>query len=238
MLWFLARNRKVNIFLIVAGIFFSTWGFLILRLSQQPEKFAQYWSKPVGDSGGLVYVAMGDSAAQGIGASSPQKAYVSLLANSIAEKSGRNVQIINISQSGATINDVINDQLPMLKNLQFDVLTLDIGGNDLRKYNPTEFESSITKLTAQLPKNTVIADTPYFMHGIWERQAVEASTVLRQQARLNGLSIAPLHMTMQNKGWPSMFYMYAPDWFHPNNRGYEVWHDAFWKTIEPTIKHK
>lgn len=232
----LVQNHKLNVFLILVVLFISIYGYFLIRLSDQPEQFAQYWSRPVGNSGGLVYVAMGDSAAQGIGASSPQKGYVSLLADSIAKKSGRNVQVINISSSGAKIDDVVADQLPKLKDLRPDIITLDVGGNDLRDYDPAKFNASITKLTAQLPKETFIADTPYFMHGIWERQAIGASAALTRQAELNGLNIAPLHMTMASKGWPAMFYMYAPDWFHPNDKGYEVWHDAFWKVIEPRIK--
>jgi len=226
---------KLKIIIIFIVIFFSSWLYLLFRLSQQPQKYAQYWSRPIGQSGQLVFVAMGDSAAQGIGASSPQKSYVSLLAQSIKKKTGKEVQIINISQSGATIDDVIKNQLPVLDKLNPDVITLDIGGNDLREYDKKEFTISITKLTSQLPKQTIIADTPYFMHGIWERQAVEASRVLIQQAKFNGLTIAPLHMSMKNKGWPSMFYLYAHDWFHPNDKGYEVWHDAFWKVIEPEL---
>lgn len=231
----IANNTRLKIIVIFILTFVCVWLYFLARLSQQPDKFAKYWSRPVGQSGGLVYVAMGDSAAQGIGASSPQKGYVSLLAKSIKAKTGKEVQVINISKSGATIEDVIKNQMPLLAKLKPDIITLDIGGNDLRKYSSMEFNVSITELTAQLPKKTFIADTPYFMHGVWERQAVEASRVLTQQAQLNGITVAPLHMTMKSKGWPSMLYMYAPDLFHPNNKGYEVWHDAFWKVIEPSI---
>ncbi len=212
-----------------------TWIYFIIQLSKQPTDNAKYWSKPIGASGGLVYVAMGDSAAQGIGASSPQKGYVSLLARSIQNKSGKNVQIINISESGATIDDVIKNQVPLLKNLKPDIITLDVGGNDLKNYSYSNFEASITNLVAQLPNITVIADTPYFMHGKWERQAMEASAVLTRQAQSNGLTVAPLHMSMQSKGWLSMFYMYSADWFHPNDKGHEVWHDALWEVIEPRL---
>lgn len=29
-----------------------------------------------------------------------------------------------------------------------------------------------------------------------------------------------------------MFTDFAPDWFHPNNRGYRLWARAFWEAIE------
>ncbi len=231
----MAPHFVLQILMVFVAVSLSAWAYLLIRLSRQPTKFAQYWGKPVGQSGGLLYVAMGDSAAQGIGATSPQKGYVSLLARSIQQKSGKSVQIVNLSKTGATIDDVISDQLPLLRFLKPDIITLGIGGNDLRSYRAADFDASITKLISQLPKNTFIADTPYFMHGKWEQQALEASRVLTRQARLHGLTVAPLHKTMQDKGWQSMFYMYAADWFHPNNKGHKVWHNAFWKVIKPQL---
>ncbi|MBW3639915.1 MAG: hypothetical protein KY451_08715, partial [Actinobacteria bacterium] len=78
------------------------------------DAYASAWKQPRGEPGGLVYVALGDSAAQGIGASSLQRGYISLVADRLAGSTGRPVQVINLSSSGARIRDVIEEQLPEL----------------------------------------------------------------------------------------------------------------------------
>jgi lysophospholipase L1-like esterase len=33
-----------------------------------------------------------------------------------------------------------------------------------------------------------------------------------------------------------MFTLYAADWFHPNDRGYQVWADAFWLELQQLVR--
>ena len=58
----------------------------------------------MGTTGVLRYVAIGDSAAQGIGASRPDRSYVGVLADDIHAATGRSVRVINLSISGATVD--------------------------------------------------------------------------------------------------------------------------------------
>ena len=53
---------------------------LLLRLRGDVSAYAKYWkSRP--SEGSFTYVALGDSAAQGLGASRPELGYVGLLAD-------------------------------------------------------------------------------------------------------------------------------------------------------------
>ncbi len=50
-------------------------------------------------------------------------------------------------------------------------------------------------------------------------------------AAARGLPVAPLHEALRREGWAAMASEFAADWFHPNDRGYRVWADAFWTTM-------
>lgn len=54
-------------------------------------------------------MALGDSAAQGVGVDDPADGYVSLVGRHLAEITGRNVRIVNLSVSGATVKTLLTD---------------------------------------------------------------------------------------------------------------------------------
>ena len=143
------------------------------------------------------------------------------------------MQVINLSQSGAVLGDVLDTQLPALAALgrSPDLLTVAIGGNDLRAYDRTAFQAQAASLTAALPAGAYVADAPYFMHGRWEEQAQQAADVLGRQTRGHDLHPVALHATQRAEGWQAMLTEFAADWFHPNDRGHRVWADAFWAQI-------
>ncbi len=209
----------------------AVWAVKCVRVGRSVDRYARYWAAPQGEPGGLLYVALGDSAAQGVGASSPERGYVGLLADRMRARTGMPVQIVNLSQSGATLHDLIRDQLPLLAKLRPDVVTVDIGGNDVLRYHPRRFGDDVCLLTGGLPQGAAVADVPYFMHGRWERRAADATAVLAGCVRANNLRSVPLHDAEQSRGWKAMLTDYAADWFHPNDRGHRVWADAFWSEL-------
>lgn len=111
----------------------------------------------------LRYVALGDSAAQAVGASSPEAGYVAAVAQHLAGLTGRDVALFNLSVSGAKATDVLGDQLPRLADLGFtpDVLTLGIGGNDIvdRRISVQAFLDTMTEVLAKLPPGSFVADS-------------------------------------------------------------------------------
>jgi acyl-CoA thioesterase-1 len=190
---------------LVGSALLGLWAAKAVRVGRSVFRYADYWAVPRGEAGGLLYVALGDSAAQGVGASRPERGYIGLLAQRMRDQSGRPVQVVNLSRSGARLADLVRDQLPKLAELSPDVVTVDIGGNDVVVYNAERFSALVCILTAALPAGAFVADVPYFMHGRWERRATEAGRVLTD---------------------------FAADWFHPNDRGHRIWADAFWDRME------
>lgn len=229
------RHPIVVVLIAVVLVLAAVWAVKLAQVARSVGANAAYWAEPRGEAGGLLYVALGDSAAQGIGASSPDRGYVALLADRLRQSTGRPVQVVNLSESGARIRDVLDLQLPALEALDRtpDVVTVAIGGNDVRAYDRATFAVEARRLTAALPPGTYVADAPYFMHGRWERDAAQAARLLRQAAAAHDLRPVALHDALKDQGWRAMLTQFSADWFHPNDRGHRVWAEAFWRAIAP-----
>jgi len=208
------------------------WSVNLVAEYRGVSRAHDYWSSPHGRAGGLLYVALGDSTAQGVGASTPDRGYVGLLADHLRIQTGGSVRVINLSVSGARIQDVVDTQVPVLRLLHPDVVTVAVGGNDVRSYRAAAFSRQVDELTSALPPGTFIADVPWFMHGRWERQAAQGAAVVGRSALERGLTVVPLHEAQRRQGWTTMFTDFAPDWFHPNDRGYRVWAETFWSAMK------
>lgn len=187
---------------------------------------------PRGDTGGLVYVALGDSAAQGVGATAPENGYVGQLAAQLREATGQPVLVVNLSVSGAKVADVVDQQLPQLADWDADLVTVAIGGNDVIGYERERFAGDVDRLVAGLPQGTFVADVPYFMHGRWEADSAQAASIIRVAAQDAGMVVVPLNDELRGEGWHAMLTQTAADAFHPNDRGHTVWAAAFWSTIQ------
>lgn len=207
-------------------------GLALYRLRGNVKTYANYW-KNLNAGGEFVYVALGDSAAQGIGASSPDNGYVGLLAKDIANKTGKSVKVVNISVSGAKIQDVIGKQLPELAKYKPDLITVGIGSNNIRKFNEAAFKKQYDELASKLPKGAYVANIPYF-GGLYKNntEAITASKIITNAAQANGLVLVDLQSETKNN---QSILNYAADYFHPNNRAYKIWRDAFWQQIEPNL---
>ena len=72
------------------------------------------WARRAQQPGELLYVAIGDSAAQGVGARDLDASYVGLLAARCSGRPGRTVRVVNLSRYGARLADALDRQLPEL----------------------------------------------------------------------------------------------------------------------------
>lgn len=227
----LSRHRVLSAVLALVLALLGVWGVRLWQLRQQVDRYRDYWSVPRGEPGGILYVALGDSVAQGIGASEPERGYVGLLAERLRIATGRPVQIVNLSRTGAHVRDVVEDQIPRLAGMSPDVVTVGVGANDIRDYDEARFRADIDALVAGVPPNTVVGDVPWFMHGGTGRKSGEAADYVAQVAGARELPVARLHRAMVGGGWTSMLTDFAADWFHPRDRGHRVWADAFWDAM-------
>lgn len=207
------------------------WGVRLWQLQNQVDRYRRFWAPPRGETGGILYVALGDSTAQGIGASGPERGYVGIIAQRIRAGTGRPVQILNLSRTGARVHDVVVEQLPRLAALAPHVVTVAVGANDIRAYEGARFRAEVDALVAGLPANAVVGDVPWFMHGVMGRTSDSAAAYVARAVRTRGLPLAGLYRATRQRGWTGMLTDFAADWFHPRDRGYRLWTDAFWQAM-------
>lgn len=208
--------------------------FCLLQLRASLRSYAAYWQDRKEIPGEITYIALGDSAAQGIGASQPENGYVGLIAERIKKETGKSVRVINLSVSGARLQDVIDDQLPVLAQYKPDIVTIEAGANDVAtSYDQGRFKREFETLAAQLPEGTIVGNMPYFGGRISRNaQAIDANKIIDRVADRHGLVVADLQtITRERDG----LLVYACDFFHPSNRGYQNWADAFWMELKPRL---
>ncbi|HEY0258967.1 MAG TPA: SGNH/GDSL hydrolase family protein [Lacisediminihabitans sp.] len=206
------------------------------RLAETLHLNAKWWHNERDKPGELLYVAVGDSAAQGVGASKPGRSYVGLIAEHLRKRTGRTVRVVNLSVSGARIREALALQLPALRRLIPDVLTVAIGANDIASFDKHRFERELEELYSALPPGAVVADVPSFYVGVAERNAVVAGSIVRRLATKYGFPVAPLHATTRRQGVARYaLNQAAADFFHPNDRGYRVWASAFLPVLDDLL---
>jgi acyl-CoA thioesterase I len=201
------------------------------RLAEAIPVHSKFWRERKSETGELLYVAIGDSAAQGIGASRPAHGYVGVL----AKRLGGRWRVVNLGISGATVRIAIDAELPVLRKLQPDLVTVSIGANDIASFDEQRFERDIRELFEALPPHAIVADVPsfYFLPG--EKRALVANRIIRDAAAERGLVVAPLHSRTKRQGLWGVSTQFAGDLFHPNDRGYRIWASAFEAAVDARI---
>lgn len=220
-------------------------GIALVRADRAP--FAAYWQRRnewALAGAGPLWVALGDSAAQGLGAAHPQEGYVGQAHAHLVHRTGQPWRVLNLSCSGATIPDVLAEQLPQLAALPAApaLVTCGIGVNDLFRTPLPKVRAQLRTLIEALPDNAVMLDIP-LPRGRWRigRLAVplvaRANSAIYAGARARRIPVASVsnHFTAP---WDGKF---GPDDFHPNDIGYRDWCRALvqavpglsWPTLRP-----
>jgi len=174
---------------------------------------------------GQLWVALGDSTAQGIGASTPDRGYVGQLLGRLREGESAAWRVVNLSVTGARIADVVREQLPRLDDLgEADLVTCAAGANDLFRFGFPRARQALHELIGGLPPAAVMATCP---QGLWPRRTLGLNRTIRAEAPAAGLRIADV---WAHTG-PPWSGKYAGDGFHPNETGYADWCAAFAEAI-------
>jgi len=85
----------------------------------------------------VKYLALGDSYTIGTGASDESHSYPSIISRRLFEATGREVDLTNPAVNGYTTDDLIRHELPFVKRLKPDLVSILIGVNDLVQGRPT-----------------------------------------------------------------------------------------------------
>jgi acyl-CoA thioesterase-1 len=189
--------------------------------------FASHWqvhNHRILTETGPLWVVLGDSTAQGLGAPSPEGGYVGQVLAELRQRTGRRWRVLNLSTSGALIRDVLHDQLPRLPAAP-DLVTCGIGVNDILYTTPSRLFDDLRALVGALPEETVVLDLPLpaGLWGIISRVSVpyvrRINRTLHEAARARGLPVAEVSAHFLPP-WTGKF---ASDSFHPSQAGYRDW---------------
>lgn len=226
---------KIKVPLIVAagiiGVLALVVAVRIQLLRHSVGVYRDFWNKQNAEAapeGALTYIALGDSTAQAIGASTPLRGYVGLVAAQYKNDTRHPVRIINLSVSGAKIRDVINVQLPqLLKYPDPSLITIEAGANDIPSFNAGTFTKDFSDLLNTLPDGTRVSNVPSFrgtIKGGLNATVIEANKIVAGLLPQHpNLVPVDLYKETSNQG----FNNGAADTFHPNNSGYKNWARAF-----------
>jgi acyl-CoA thioesterase I len=191
----------------------------VRAVQAQVAPFARAWAaaneEALGRPGPL-WVALGDSMTQGIGAPDLASSWVGQLSGRLAA-AGHPYRLLNLSRTGARIHHVTDEQLPRLAELAVtpELVTVLIGANDmLRRSKREAAPGAFAALLEQLPPPpvvTVVATLPP------PRAAANAINQLIERAGAAG-RIRVAELRRQSIG--AIRGTLAEDHFHPNEIGY------------------
>jgi lysophospholipase L1-like esterase len=176
-----------------------------------------------------AWYVLGDSTAQGIGASAPDRGWVGQLAEWLDGDGSAigltDLALVNLSVSGARVADLHRDQLPAYRSLLDGygppaLTTVAIGANDaMRTANAITLRARLASVCKVLPPGSVVACLP---EGI-SMVARVVNAGVRSAAAHHDLRVAdinpPNRMAVRGR--------VAPDRFHPNDVGYADWAAGF-----------
>ena len=248
---YLTRTQAAEVSGLRAGPF-GRWADGVTAMREDCAAFARHWQAhnnqvldslvSRGGSGGLspsgpaepLWVVLGDSTAQGLGAHSPDGGYVGQVLAELRRQTGLPWRVLNLSVSGSLTRDVLGAQLPLVP-AHADLVTCGIGVNDILYTNPAKLFADLRTLIAALPDQTVLLDLP-LPAGCWGflgRASVPYVTrinrTIHQAAAARGLPVAEVSAHFLPP-WSGKF---ASDCFHPSQDGYRDWARALLATVPP-----
>jgi hypothetical protein len=139
---------------------------------------------------GPLWVVLGDSASQGIGATRRDTGYVGVVHERLRHREAW--RVINLSRAGAGVADVLSRQLPELIDLTRDqsaaLVSCIVGAEDIARRVPG-IDVSLRQLLAALPSGTVVAT---FARGARGGPAAALDAITREEAARHRLRVAEL----------------------------------------------
>ena len=195
----------------------------------------------------LLYAALGDSTAVGVGTASGG-GYPERLAARLRPSFPR-LTLLNLGESGATTSDMIADQVPRAVRARPALATIGIGINDVGLQMPDAAFAvnleEIVVLLRQAGTPLVICNIPDLAlspaiarlvpRSIYEKRIELFNEHIAASAARHGLTLIDLY------GWsrevlPQRADLFSPDGFHPSASGYDVWAERMLSPVAALLR--
>lgn len=214
------------------------WCTGVAAIQAQARTYADYWREHNAralDTDGPLWVVLGDSTAQGMGASTPLQGYVGHAHAELRRQTGRPWRVVNLSRAGAVAQHVLTKQLPCLEELPTpSLVTCGIGSNDILVTPPGWLHDTMRSLISALPENAVMLDLPlpnkfWVVGGALTPYTSGVNQTIYTSAKARGMRVAYLSRHFIPP-WAGKF---STDRFHPSDRGYRDQARAVLEAILP-----
>jgi len=196
-------------------------------------------------TGPIVYVALGDSTGSGVGARNG--GYVLRLFNRLVELRPGS-KLTNLCVSGATTEDLVRSQLQRGVEINPDLVTIGIGINDIghgltidqfaRNYEEIlstgQQKTHARILVTNIPDISSAPRIPGPMRREYQQQIIRFNERLEEIAKRHGVTIFDMY-TISKDELPSHPEYFSSDGFPPSDKGYELWAEQMWPTIERIV---
>lgn len=194
------------------------------------------------DGRSLRFVVLGDSTAAGLGAGLSEHAYASVLSERLGGI-GYRVELIAHGVSGARVETVLQDQVPLALQSDPDLIFVGIGANDSTHLTSlASVESDMDQLLSRLETTgatIVVAGPPDMRAHAWLEPLRSLVGWRGRQVADRIEAVAQRHghevVQLAEKAGPYFASKpeeaYGGDDFHPGPGGYRAWADAIYPVL-------
>jgi acyl-CoA thioesterase-1 len=195
----------------------------------------------------LLYAALGDSTAAGIGASSgggyPERLFAKL------RPLFPGLKLLNLGESGATTSDVLAAQVPRALRAHPRLVTIGIGINDIGLQIPDDaFAVNLEEIVVPLRERgtaIAIANIPDLAlapavsqlvpRSIYERRIELFNEHVTATAARHRLLLVDLY-ALSREALPGRPELFCSDGFHPSGLGYDVWAERMFDPVAALLR--
>ena len=221
----LRRKRKVDLPKII-GRFLPG----VAEIDGQVERYARQWdesNEQARSAQGPLWIALGDSATQGVGASAWDRSWPHIVLARLREHTGEPWRLINLAMSGGRFLDVAHHQIPVLETrLEApQLVTCAIGSNDLMwRRGVSGVVRDAKRTISRIPEQAFVSrlngpgPRPKLLNEAFERGATDRG-----------------HQLFNIWNWPSGRGALAADRVHPSDIGYGYMAELAWEAIEADL---
>lgn len=179
------------------------------------------------------YIALGDSLTAGLGVNSVKETFPYKVAESLQNR-GYSMILKIYAKSGATTEDLLEKQLPQVKNQKANLITIFIGTNDLHQLStPEKFKRNYQQIIDRLKgqDKIVLLNLPYLGSPkliyppydlLIDQRTQQFNQVIAKLAQENNLQYIDLY-TPTREAFKTNLTVYSEDQFHPSEKGHQIW---------------
>lgn len=190
----------------------------------------------------FVFVALGDSAIEGIGSSTPKNSMSHLVYSKIKRKI-KNAVFHNFGIGGARILD-LHKKLDLVISLSPHLILLSVGANDIIRFTHSKdfkrnYHNLIKRLSEEtnarliintIPDLTLLPRFPGVLKPYLKQKILQSNRVIRKYARSTKDVLIDLYK--ESKSLQKVKGIIAKDGLHPSDIGHSIWAELVYAKLE------